>query len=90
VEIDIDDLVESAKEASARRKRTRRNPPPQTVKHGGKGVNPVDAATIFIQQMVSMGVEFTEEEIVEAGLDLGVPEESVLEWLEEVASWLGG
>ena len=50
----------------------------------------VDKATRLQKELVSQGLqnEFSEDDIVEAALAMGVPADEIPSWLEDMASWL--
>jgi len=48
----------------------------------------VDAGTLLQLEIVQSGMEFSEAEVLKAGLEIGLPEGSLIDWLEEMASWV--
>lgn len=48
----------------------------------------VDAGTLLQIEIVQSGMEFSESDVLEAGIAVGLPEGSLIDWLEEMASWV--
>lgn len=48
----------------------------------------VDAGTLLQMEILQSGLEFTETDVLKAAEQLGVPEGSLIDWLEEMASWV--
>jgi hypothetical protein len=48
----------------------------------------VDVGTLLEIEILQSGLEFSETDVLEAALAVGVPEGSLIDWLEEMASWV--
>lgn len=48
----------------------------------------VDAGTLLQIEIVQSGAEFSEGDVLQAATMIGVPEGSLIDWLEEMASWV--
>ena len=48
----------------------------------------VDAGTLLQIEILRSGEEFTEPDVLQAAFQVGVPEGSLIDWLEEMASWV--
>ena len=48
----------------------------------------VDAGTLLQIEIVQSGMEFSESDVLDAGIAIGLPEGSLIDWLEEMASWV--
>lgn len=48
----------------------------------------VDAGTLLQLEIVQSGMEFTEADVLQAAALVGLPEGSMIDWLEEMASWV--
>jgi hypothetical protein len=48
----------------------------------------VDAGTLLQIEIAQSGEEFTEPDVLQAATQVGVPEGSLIDWLEEMASWV--
>lgn len=48
----------------------------------------VDAGTLLQLGILQSGMEFSEADVLEAGIAIGLPEGSLIDWLEEMASWV--
>jgi len=48
----------------------------------------VDAGTLLQIEILQSGMEFSEADVLQAATDIGLPEGSLIDWLEEMASWL--
>ena len=48
----------------------------------------VDAGTLLQIEIVQSGMEFSEKDVLDAGIAIGLPEGSLIDWLEEMASWV--
>lgn len=49
---------------------------------------PVDLGTLLQLEILKSGVEFPEDDVIDAALAVGVPEGSLISWLEDMASWV--
>jgi len=48
----------------------------------------VDAGTLLQIEILQSGMEFGEADVLQAATMIGVPEGSLIDWLEEMASWI--
>lgn len=48
----------------------------------------VDAGTLLQIEILQSGLEFTEADVLSAAQEIGLPEGSLISWLEEMASWV--
>jgi hypothetical protein len=48
----------------------------------------VDAGTLLQIEILQSGMEFTEEDVLRAASLVGLPEGRLIDWLEEMASWV--
>lgn len=48
----------------------------------------VDAGTLLQIEILQSGMEFTEDEVLRAASLVGLPEGRLIDWLEEMASWV--
>lgn len=48
----------------------------------------VDAGTLLQIEIVQSGAEFSEADVLQAASLVGLPEGSLIDWLEEMASWV--
>ena len=48
----------------------------------------VDAGTLLQLEIVQSGAEFSEADVLQAATLVGIPEGSLIDWLEEMASWV--
>jgi hypothetical protein len=48
----------------------------------------VDAGTLLQLEILSSGVEFTEADVLQAATMIGLPEGQLIDWLEQMASWV--
>jgi hypothetical protein len=48
----------------------------------------VDAGTLLQIEIAQSNEEFTESDVLQAATQVGVPEGSLIDWLEEMASWV--
>ena len=48
----------------------------------------VDAGTLLQIEIVQSETEFSEKDVLDAGIAIGLPEGSLIDWLEEMASWV--
>jgi hypothetical protein len=48
----------------------------------------VDAGTLLQLEIVQSGMEFSEADVIQAATMVGLPEGSLIDWLEEMASWV--
>lgn len=48
----------------------------------------VDAGTLLQLEILQSGMEFTEADVLQAATLVGLPEGSLIDWLEEMASWV--
>jgi hypothetical protein len=48
----------------------------------------VDAGTLLQLEILQSGMEFTEADVLKAASLVGLPEGSLIDWLEEMASWI--
>lgn len=48
----------------------------------------VDAGTLLQLEILQSGMEFSESDVMAAGLAIGLPEGTLIDWLEEMASWI--
>lgn len=48
----------------------------------------VDAGTLLQIEIIQSGAEFSEADVLQAATLVGIPEGSLIDWLEEMASWL--
>jgi hypothetical protein len=48
----------------------------------------VDAGTLLQLEIIQSGMEFTEADVIQAATLVGLPEGSLIDWLEEMASWV--
>lgn len=48
----------------------------------------VDAGTLLQLEILESGMEFSEADVLRAASLVGVPEGSLIDWLEEMASWI--
>jgi len=48
----------------------------------------VDAGTLLQIEILQSGLEFRENDVLEAAVAIGIPEGSLIDWLEEMASWV--
>lgn len=48
----------------------------------------VDAGTLLQIEILQSGMEFSEADVLAAGIAIGLPEGSLIDWLEEMASWV--
>ncbi len=48
----------------------------------------VDAGTLLQLEIVQSRMEFTEADVLQAAALVGLPEGSLIDWLEEMASWV--
>lgn len=48
----------------------------------------VDAGTLLQIEILQSGQEFNEADVLQAATLVGVPEGGLLDWLEEMASWV--
>lgn len=48
----------------------------------------VDAGTLLQLEIVQSGMEFSEEDVLRAASLVGLPEGRLIDWLEEMASWV--
>lgn len=62
------------------RNRIQENPPGDMVE--------VDAGTLLQIEILQSGEEFTEVDVLAAAELVGVPEGALIDWLEEMASWV--
>jgi len=62
------------------RNRVQENPPGEMIE--------VDAGTLLQIEILQSGEEFTEADVLAAAELVGVPEGALLDWLEEMASWV--
>lgn len=63
------------------RDRFQRNPP-----DGGDFL--IDAGTLFQIEILQSGEEFSEADVLHAATLIGIPEGSLIDWLEQMASWV--
>lgn len=61
------------------RRRVRQNP--------GNEIE-VDVGTLLQIEILQSGEAYTETDVLEAARLVGVPEDALLDWLEEMASWI--
>ena len=48
----------------------------------------VDAGTLLQLEILQSGMEFSEADVLQAASLVGLPEGSLIDWLEEMASWV--
>lgn len=48
----------------------------------------VDAGTLLQIEILQSGVEFSETDVLQAATLVGLPEGELIDWLEEMASWV--
>jgi hypothetical protein len=48
----------------------------------------VDAGTLFQLEILQSGEEFSEADVLHAATLIGIPEGSLIDWLEQMASWV--
>ena len=48
----------------------------------------VDAGTLLQIEILQSGMEFNEEDVLRAASLVGLPEGRLIDWLEEMASWV--
>jgi hypothetical protein len=48
----------------------------------------VDAGTLLQLEILHSGMEFSEADVLQAATQIGIPEGSLIDWLEEMASWV--
>ncbi len=48
----------------------------------------VDAGTLLQIEILQSGMEFSEADVLQAATLVGLPEGTLIDWLEEMASWL--
>ncbi len=48
----------------------------------------VDAGTLLQLEILQSGMEFSESDVLQAATLVGLPEGSLIDWLEEMASWV--
>lgn len=48
----------------------------------------VDAGTLLQIEILQSGMEFSEEDVLRAASLVGLPEGRLIDWLEEMASWV--
>lgn len=48
----------------------------------------VDAGTLLQLEILQSGMEFSEEDVLRAASLVGLPEGRLIDWLEEMASWV--
>lgn len=48
----------------------------------------VDAGTLLQLEIMHSGMEFSEADVLRAATLVGLPEGSLIDWLEEMASWV--
>ncbi len=48
----------------------------------------VDAGTLLQLEILQSGMEFGESDVLRAATLVGIPEGSLIDWLEEMASWV--
>jgi hypothetical protein len=48
----------------------------------------VDGGTLLQLEILQSGLEFKEEDVLKAASAIGVPDGSLIDWLEEMASWV--
>ena len=48
----------------------------------------VDAGTLLQLEILESGLEFSEADVLSAASLVGVPDGSLIDWLEEMASWI--
>lgn len=48
----------------------------------------VDAGTLLQLEILKSGMEFSEADVLQAASLVGLPEGSLIDWLEQMASWV--
>ena len=48
----------------------------------------VDAGTLLQLEILQSGMEFNEADVLQAATLVGLPEGNLIDWLEEMASWI--
>ena len=48
----------------------------------------VDAGTLLQLEILQSGMEFSESDVLQAASLVGLPEGTLIDWLEEMASWV--
>jgi hypothetical protein len=48
----------------------------------------VDAGTLLQIEILQSGLEFNEVDVLAAAQELGIPEGGLIDWLEQMASWV--
>lgn len=48
----------------------------------------IDAGTLLQLEILQSGMEFTEADVLQAASLVGLPEGTLIDWLEEMASWV--
>jgi hypothetical protein len=48
----------------------------------------VDAGTLLQIEILQSGMEFSEADVLQAATMIGIPEGSLIDWLEQMASWI--
>lgn len=48
----------------------------------------VDAGTLLQIEILQSGEEFSEADVLQAATLVGIPEGSLIDWLEQMASWI--
>jgi len=48
----------------------------------------VDAGTLLQIEILQSGMEFSEADVLQAATFVGLPEGALIDWLEEMASWI--